>query len=226
MKFTRKDVLEKLKQILTEGGKTLHVSEKTLGDLTDNLMEAEKENEEMTVDAFIAKYKSIFVSVEGNVNHDVSSGVNEFKTKWKEEHPDDGGAGGGKGGPKEGEDTQSPEMKAVLDRLKALEDTNKALAAEKAVSEKRTSLLSKLKEKGIEDEDWVNGMLEQISITEDMDIDSKAEQLLVFYNKTKSAPSPSFTPRTPGGGEPQPNNAIALAAARAKKAREEAEGIS
>lgn len=228
MKFTKKDVLEKLKQILTEGGKALRASERTLGDLTETLMEAEKENAEMDIDAFVAKYKAIYVSVNGNVEHDVSSGVNEFKTKWEKEHSDtDGGQGGGdKEKNNEGDRETSAAIKALLDRIDALEKTNKEQKAKETVSEKRKSILTKLKEKGIEDDDWSNGMLEQITVDENTDVDSKTEQLLNFYNKTKSpAPAP-FTPKTPGGSEPQANNAIALAAQMAKKARADAEAAA
>lgn len=228
MKFTKKDVLEKLKQILTEGGKSLRASERTLGDLTDTLMEAEKENAEMDIDAFVAKYKTIYVSVNGNVEHDVSSGVNEFKTKWEKEHPaPDGGQGGGeKEKNNEGGKENDATIKALLDRIDALEKTNKEQKAKETISEKRKSILIKLKEKGIEDDAWSNGMLEQISVDENTDVDSKTEQLLNFYNKTKASAPASFTPKAPGGSEPQANSAIALAAQMAKKAREEAEAAA
>ena len=64
----------------------------------------------------------------------------------------------------------------------------------------------------------------QISISEDMDVDSKADSLLKLYNKTQAAPphSPTTPRSTSQSGEHQ-NSSISAAAAAAKARREEQE---
>ena len=81
-----------------------------------------------------------------------------------------------------------------------------------------------MKEKGITDDDWSRDILEQISISEDMDVDSKADSLLKLYNKTQAAPphGPTTPHSTSQSGEHQ-NSSISAAAAAAKARREEQE---
>ena len=220
MKFTKQQAFEKLKAELTKDGKTPHLSDRSINDYVDNLLEIEGQNEELELDAFVTKYRKTLLSMDGNVNHDVSSGVTDFKTQWEKDHP-----------------TQTPptpptppapsdDMKAVLDRLKALEDENTRIKSEKTISQKKTDLLAKMKEKGIDNDEWSKGMLAQISITSELDVDAKATELLDFYNKTQAhIPPQPVTPGAPGGQVDTRDNAIAQASAR-MKAKAEAERAS
>lgn len=220
MKFTKKEAFESLKSELTKGGKSPRLSDRSINDYVDNLLEIEAENEDLELDAFVEKYKKTLISMNGNVEHDVSSSVTDFKAEWEKTHPTQ----------KKGEDSiqdpdpdskTSPEMKAVLDRLKALEDENSSMKEKNAVSQKKADLLSKMKEKGIDNDDWSAGMVAQITITPDMDVDAKAGELLDFYNKTSAKiPRQIITPGPTGGEADNRDSAIAAASALAKQKRE------
>lgn len=214
MKFTKEQAFEKLKGELTKGGKTPRLSDRSINDYVENLMEVEAGNEELELDAFVTRYKKSLISMNGNVEHDVSTSVNDFKTNWEKDHP-----------------TQKPPVttppaedpnKAILDRLKALEDENARIKSEKTISDKRKELKAKMTEKGINNDDWAEGMLSQIVITPDIDIDAKANELLAFYNKTMSnIPRQVVTPAAPGSVVDTRDSAIAQASAKAKAQHEE-----
>lgn len=220
MKFTKQQAFESLKGELAKGGKTPRLSDRSINDYVENLLEIEADNEELELDAFVAKYKKTLLSMNGNVEHDVSSGVNDFKTQWEKDHP-------AKQEPKDTTKSQEPskdedpQLKAILDRLKNLEDENNAMKEEKSLSQKKKDLLSKMKEKGIDNDDWSNGIVAQIQITPDLDVDAKAGELLEFYNKTMAyTPHMPATPGSTNHPREQENSSIAAAAAIAKQQRE------
>ena len=66
---------------------------------------------------------------------------------------------------------------------------------EAVLAQKKKDLLKAMKEKGIKDEQWSNAFISEISITEDMDIESKADSFLKIYNKSQAAhPTKGTTP--------------------------------
>ena len=218
MKFTKQAAFEKLKGVLTQNGKTPRMSDRSINDYVENLLEVEKDNEDLELDAFVAKYQRALISFNGNIEHEVSAGINDYKTEWEKKHPT-------QQPPVPPTTTEeSPELKALMDRLAALETKNAELEKSNALKAKKTALLEKMKEKGIADDDWSRDILEQISISEDMDVDSKADSLLKLYNKTQAAPphSPTTPRSTSQSGEHQ-NSSISAAAAAAKARREEQE---
>ena len=200
MKFTNEQALEKLKDILTNGGKkTLRMSEKSIVRQLETLTPLIADDE-MELDAFIEKVRVSFETMNSNVEKDNSDFVNQ----WKKDHPENGGDGGdgGKGGSGGGDVTPaaSPEMQALLDRMKALEDRNSAMEREKTLSQKRRDLKKKLKDKGIANEEWSDMVLSEISINEDTDVDAKAESLLKLYNKQRAEVKYNVGPLGPGKG--------------------------
>lgn len=219
MKFTKQQAFESLKGILTKNGKTPRMSDRSINDYVDNLLEIEKDNEEIELDAFVAKYQKALVSFNGNIEHEVSSGISDFKSEWEKNHPT-------QTPPKQDPPVDNPELKALMDRLNALEAKNAELEKNNSLKAKRQSLIEKMKEKGIADEDWTRDILEQITISEDMDVDSKADSLVKVYNKYQSTPPPSpTTPRSTRVNGEQPNSSIAAASAAAKQRREEQEKL-
>lgn len=221
MKFTKEEAFEKLKGELTKGGKTPRLSDRSINDYVENLLDIEKDNEELELDDFVTKYKKALISMNGNVEHDVSSGVNDFKSQWEKDHPSNQQQ---QQQQQQQQVQQDPGMQAVLDRLKALEDENAEMKLKNTLSKKKKDLLAKMKEKGIDNDDWSTGMVAQLYITPDMDVDAKAGELLDFYNKTQAGiPSQSVTPGSPSHRRDTIDNAIAAASAAAKAAREATE---
>lgn len=196
MKFTKEQALEKLRGILTNNGKkTLRMSEKSIERQLETLIPLIADDE-MELDTFIEKVKASFEVMNSNVEKDNSDFVNQWKREHPEQKPDNGGAGGA--APQD----PSPEMKDLLDRMKALEDKNSAMEREKTLSQKRRDLKKKLKDKGISNDEWCDMVMSEISITDDTDVDAKAESLLKLYNKQKAEVKFNVGPLGTGGGDP------------------------
>lgn len=182
MKFTKDEALEKLKGILTNGGKKpLRMSEQSMERQLETLMPL-LADDETGLDDFIGKVKASFEVMNSNAESDNSA----FVRKWKAEHPegnDDKDGKGGKPAANEGEDN---ELKKLLDRVNELERRNKEVETEKTISQKRREIKRKLKDKGVESDEWCDMILSEIQIGEDTDSDAKADSLVKLYNKQQS----------------------------------------
>src|SRR5574344_327624 len=183
MKFTKEQAFEILRNNLTNGGKkTLRMSEKSINAQLDTLIPLVA-NDEMELNDFIEKVKPTFATMNSNAEKDNS----DFIKQWKEQHPD----------PTKPITTNNPEIKAMMDRIAALEKENNENKLKAEVAVKRTELVAKMKEKGINDTEWIDSFLGEVTIDKDIDVDAKAESFLKIYNKTKSAVNPYQTPQTP-----------------------------
>ena len=197
MKFTKKQLLDTLKGKLTANGKHLSISDKTITGLSDSHYDL-LVNEETELDDFVSRILPQFVTLNGNYEKDNA----DFIKSWQKDHPsgnggkgegngnaDDNGNGNGNGG------GSSPELTALLERLKKLEEKEAAVEAERTLSQKRSELRAKLKEKGVKDDKWAETYLKKLTITNDSDLDKEAADALEFYNMAHS----STTHNTPGG---------------------------
>ena len=189
MKFTKEQAFEILRSNLTNGGKkTLRMSEKSINAQLDTLIPLVA-NDEMELNDFIEKVKTTFATMNSNAEKDNS----DFIKQWKEQHPD----------PNQNQNqeplkqtTENPEIKAMMDRIEALEKENNENKLKAEVAEKRSELVAKMKEKGITDTEWIDSFLGEVTIDKDVDVDAKAESFLKIYNKTKAIVDPSNTPHT------------------------------
>lgn len=215
MKFTKEDAFESLKRELTNNGrKTLRMSEKSLDKLTESLM-SKFANDETGLPDFVTDVKDLLETFNSNIEKDRS----DFIKQWKEEHPESEP-------PKPTEnpkpkENETPEMKALLERIAALEN-DKAENAKKAnIAQKRKDVIAKLKEKGIKDDEWVNNFLSEVNITEDLDVDAKADSWLKLYNKSQASGGNPTVPQNPqGNGQNNPYaDAIKAAGEIAKRER-------
>ena len=192
MKFTKEQAFEILRSNLTNGGKkTLRMSEKSINAQLDTLIPLVA-NDEMELNDFIEKVKPTFATMNSNAEKDNS----DFIKQWKEQHPDKN-PDPNNPEPKNPTSTDNPEIKAMMDRIAALEKENNENKLKAEVAEKRTELVAKMKEKGITDAEWIDSFLGEVTINKDVDVEAKAESFLKIYNKTKSAVNPSQTPQTP-----------------------------
>ena len=187
MKFTKEQAFEILRSNLTNGGKkTLRMSEKSINAQLDTLIPLVA-NDEMELNDFIEKVKPTFATMNSNAEKDNS----DFIKQWKEQHPDQNNPE-----PKKPTSTDNPEIKAMMDRIEALEKENNENKLKAEVAEKRSELVAKMKEKGITDTEWIDSFLGEVTIDKDVDVDAKAESFLKIYNKTKAIVDPSNTPHT------------------------------
>lgn len=199
MKFTKKQLLDTLKGKITANGKHLSISDKTITSLSDSHYDL-LVNEETELDDFVSRILPQFVTLNGNYEKDNA----DFIKSWQKDHPsgnggkgegngnaDDNGNGNGNGN----SGGSSPELTALLERLNKLEEKEAAVEAERNLSQKRSELRAKLKEKGVKDDKWAETYLKKLTITNDSDLDKEAADALEFYNMAHS----STTHNTPGG---------------------------
>lgn len=209
MKFTKEEAFEKLKGILTNNGKkTLRMSEKSIEKQLENLMPLVAD-EEMELSDFVEKVKNTFSVMNSNAEKDNA----DFVKEWEKNHP----------APeppkdKKPKDDEPGEMAALLKRIEELEEKEVAREKEMAVSRKRGDLLKAMMDKGIKDEQWAKDFIAEISITDDFDIDSKADAYLKIYNRSQSDTGNGATPKHPGGGN-KPDDYLANAREVMKRRR-------
>ena len=177
MKFTKQQLLDALKGKLTENGKHLSISEKTIKSLSDSHYDL-LVNEETELDDLVGKILPQYVSLNGNYEKDNA----DFIKKWREEHPELKRQTTEEPVPQKDKKDLSPEVKALMEKVRVLEEKDAKHEAARLVSQKRDELLSKFKEKGIRDNKWTEKYINKIAITKDTDVDKEATDALDFYN--------------------------------------------
>lgn len=191
MKFTKEQLSESLKAKLTPNGKKLAMSERTLNANVEKIYKRlEKSSNEEDLDDVVTEYLPDFEEINGNVQKDNS----DFIKKWKEEHPD----------PKpnkapEPNDGNEDKLDKLLKEIEGMKAEREAERTAKTISDKRSELLSKFKEKGIKDEKWLNGYIKKIAISKDTDIEAETNDALALYNLSQ-AETGKITPGNAGGG--------------------------
>ena len=216
MKFTKDEARKELMGKIPEKGQTLNLSERSINEQLDTLMPLIA-NDEAELNDFISKVLPIFKTADGNVKNDVSVGINKYKTEnpiqqTKKQEPQ-------KQEPTNKADDANAEL---IKRLTELENKLAQQEKEKRTSDIRAEIISKLKEKGVEDTEWSNSLVSEIHIAENFNVDEKVESYLKLYNKSKSAVNANASPEGASAGGKQSDKlteAIAEAAKFAKSQR-------
>lgn len=213
MKFTKENAYEHLvSKLLTNKGQTLNISERSINEMLDTLIPLIA-NDETELNSFIDSVLPMFKTADLNVKNDVSVGIADFKKSYVPE-------------PTKTEPKKEPEAKEDVnaDLLKRLTDLENALKANETKDKIRglqRDFISKAKEKGVKDEEWLNGYIGEIGVNEDFDVDARVESCLKLYNKSRSSIHPNVTPQGGGGSGTTDylKSAIDEAAALAKAQR-------
>lgn len=195
MKFTKEQAIESLKRELTNNDrKTLRMSEKTLNKVVEALLPKFTDDETGLPD-FIKDALEILNPVNDNIGNDKSA----FIKQWNIEHPET------KPGEGEGDPTKdvkpSPELEELRNEIAALKAANEKATKEAERATKRKSLIDKIVEKGINDNEWTEMFMAEVDIDKVEDIEAKAESILKFYNKSKAGVNPRAVPGAPSKGE-------------------------
>lgn len=191
MKFTKEEAFESLKSALTNNGrKTLRMSEKSLRSQLETLMPL-LADDEMELDSFLEKVKPSFEVMNSNAEHDRST----FIKKWNDEHKKDDDDD--KDGDKKDDDNGTQAlMEKIAAMQKRLDDADKV----KKDADTRNTFISKVKEKGVKDSEWVKDYVSELTIGEGFDVDARVDACVKLYNKTKaSSGSGDTTPDRSGG---------------------------
>lgn len=209
MKFTNEQAREKIVAQLTNNGKTdLQMSERSVKEAVDTLLPLVAGDDD-ELDAVVGKISPLLQTMNNNHKKDVS----DFVTKWKKEHPEE------KPKPTEGSTKPSTEQDPMETRLAELERKLAERDRLDAAKTKRKEVADKLAEKGVKDQEWVDAMLDEVTLGADSDAEALAERYVKLYNKGKAQPGKGATPRVAGGGEP--TSPLADVSAYMKQQREE-----
>lgn len=203
MKFTNEQAVEALRAELTnKGRKTQHVFDRTITSLVETLTKNKRfVDDEMGLPDFVAEAIEILNAYEGDARK-----KNSDFAKYKELHPETNSEP--PADPETPKPTESPELKAYEERIAALEKRLKDADTKSVLAQKRKDITAKLKEKGVKDDEWLNDLLSEVNITEDFDVDAKAESFVKLYNKSRANGGNSVPPANPNGGTP--NNEVKL----------------
>lgn len=213
MKFTKEDARKELMSKIPNKGQTLNLSERSINEQLDTLIPLIA-NDETELNDFIEKVLPVFKTADGNVKNDVSVGINEYK---KNNPPQQTTATVVE--KKEEEVSVDNANEALLKRLEALESELAESKKNKTIKGLREQLVSEMKNKGVKDDEWIESFVSEINITEDFDVNAKAEHYVGVYNKMNARINPNVTPKSTGSGnsdEKRISDVIAAAAQLAK----------
>lgn len=187
MKFTLEELSEALKVKLTNNGKKLSMSERTFANQVERIYNrlAKRENDEELNDV-VKDYVSDFEEIDGNIRHDNSS----FIKSWGKEHKQDSR--------KEDDEKGKTELSALETLQKQVQDLLEKQKLEKSaneISQKKNSLIEKLKEAHISDEKWIKGQMELVNINTDTDIEDFSKKIVSLYNQQIANVKSSTTPK-------------------------------
>lgn len=181
MKFTKDEAYKELVAKMTTKGEKLNLSERSINEQLEKLI-ALIANDETELGAFVDSILPLVKTADANVRNDVSVGINEYK----------------KNNPIQEPKKVDPNAELIA-RLAALENELSESKKQRALSDIKVSLINEMKKKGIEDEDWINSFVSEVNITEDFDVNAKAEHYLGVYNKMYSKVKSNVTPQGAGG---------------------------
>lgn len=189
MKFTKEEALEQLKAELTKGGKTLHLSDRTINENVDDLLPL-LANDETELSDFMKKALPFVKRTNANFEKEKADFIKTYKPVEETKKTDE------KTPPVVGDETIA-ELKSKLEKLESMYETEKR---NKTIGALKRSLKSKLKEKGVSDEEWLDTFIPELNITEQFDVDSKIDSYVKIYNKSKATTPPDVTPLNAQGG--------------------------
>lgn len=188
MKFTKEQAIEKIIAKYTAKGEKTDLS-RTIKEHVENLMSILGEESEIELDDFVTKVTP-FVETALGLSRKVGS---DAVQTYKEQHPD-------KNPPSNEPPKKEPDAKTELEkRLEALERELNENKRRSKIEEVKASLLAKMKELGINDDEWANSFVSEVNVTEDFNVEEKAKSYLNIYNKGKasrSTPTPRSTTRS------------------------------
>lgn len=188
MKFTKEEALEQLKSELTKGGKTLHLSDRTINGHIDDLIPL-LTNDETELSDFISKAFPFVKRADANFEKEKADFIKSYK-------------------PATSTETQTVETKSdklddpLAEMRKKLEEMEKEIKMEKrekAIGNISSQLKQTMKTKGIKDEKWIDKYLSEIAVSEELDVEAKATSALEIYNLSKASTGSSTTPLNASG---------------------------
>lgn len=185
MALSKENLYKQIVSKMTANGEKLGLSERSINENLDVLIPL-LDNDSITEEEFLNKTLDLFKTSNANIKNDVSVGIKNYKTeqeKLLEEEKK-------KNKPNE----NLTEMEKLLERIKVLEDNNTQMAEQKKINEKKSSIKNYLKEKGVDNEKWIDLIIDQVSIKGEDVVEDRGKQLLDMYNTMVADPKLNITP--------------------------------
>ena len=198
MKFTKQQAVEEITAKITDKDKDIDLA-RTIDECVENGLNIVGENEEMELKDFVAFVQPFVATAAGLAHKHAVTATETLQEKIAKLEKKDPAKTDPKTDPKKDPKPNS-EIQALLDRIEALEKDKADNAKATKIADKRKAIASKLKELGVTDEKWVESLLNEVSITEETDVEQKSKDYLSIYNA--SHPSNSITPKFPGAPNP------------------------
>lgn len=190
-KFNKAQALEKIKAQLILRGEKQEISDRTISDTLESLMMFA--GEETELDAFATQILPTFVSMNGNLRHEVAEKVKGI--------PPANPPAPSPTTPPATDQTQAELLKKIMDRLEA-QDAKEALAVKKVASEaKITAAKELLKAQGATDAGILKYTMKGMEISDEITAEQLAAQVLPQYNKDfKEIKGTGSVPANPSAG--------------------------
>ena len=198
MKFTKEQVVQEMNKRFAKD-KDIDLG-RTISECVDNALKMVGENDSLELDSFCDMVQPLIST---------AVGLSRFHAKKETEplqHTIEELKKGGKDGSQQVEEPtnnansdDNNALKEVLERLKKLEEENASMKRVKAIGDKRKEIASKVAELGVKDEKWINAILSEVNITEDMDVEQKSKDYVELYNKFHASIGEDVTPKSSGG---------------------------
>lgn len=185
MALSKENLYKQIVSKMTANGEKLGLSERSINENLDVLIPL-LDNDSITEEEFLNKTLDLFKTSNANIKNDVSVGIKNYKVekeKLLEEERN-------KNKPNE----NLTEMEKLLERIKVLEDNNTQMAEQKKINEKKSSIKNYLKEKGVDNEKWIDLIIDQVSIKGEDVVEDRGKQLLDMYNTMVADPKLNITP--------------------------------
>lgn len=185
MALSKENLYKQIVSKMTANGEKLGLSERSINENLDVLIPL-LDNDSITEEEFLNKTLNLFKTSNANIKNDVSVGIKNYKAekeKLLEEEKN-------KNKPNE----NLTEMEKLLKRIKVLEDNNTQMAEQKKINEKKSSIKNYLKEKGVDNEKWIDLIVDQVSIKGEDVVEDRGKQLLDMYNTMVADPKLNITP--------------------------------
>ena len=195
MKFTKEEASKELTAKIPQAGQTLNLSERSVNEMLDKLLPL-LANDDTELDAFVDSVLPMFVIADGNVKHDVSRGIMDYKEKNPIVTPKK------EDGKEPTKKNEEDAMAKALARIEELERKNADNERKAKLTSRREEIASKMREKGVKNREWVNSFLDEVSFDgDDFDIDAKVDSYVKMYNLSNANYDPDATPRSTSGGK-------------------------
>ena len=185
MALSKENLYKQIVSKMTANGEKLGLSERSINENLDVLIPL-LDNDSITEEEFLNKTLNLFKTSNANIKNDVSVGIKNYKAEQEKLLAEEKN----KNKPNE----NLTEMEKLLERIKVLEDNNTQMAEQKKINEKKSSIKNYLKEKGVDNEKWIDLIIDQVSIKGEDVIEDKGKQLLDMYNTMVADPKLNITP--------------------------------